>query len=317
MPTLVCHTPRRQLLYFVHRYTCGYDDIERASEIRFLGFDGSARSKRHSVLLLLVRSLAAAVAAAGSPWRQATLNCVLHVSTRRRVSSRSSTMRTASSSEIRGWRSRMPIDSALASDSSVVRLLTPRIAATRCRRPSATLHATPSTGASWWRSSERAATLSAASTSTCSTASGGATLARSLCCARHKAEVPNRGRESTCSACARLSDQSGDRLCVGWQVWARCCCSASRARRAPLAARTYRSRSSTIAPICCRTMANEASEVSGDHGHEAMAYCSRLTRLRLTCAEVGTAPCDAAHNCDESKVTRPSHFVVLRRDVRD
>jgi len=57
VPTLVCHTPRRQLLYFVHRYTCGYDDIERASEIRFLGFDGSARSKRHSVLLLLVRSL--------------------------------------------------------------------------------------------------------------------------------------------------------------------------------------------------------------------------------------------------------------------
>jgi predicted N-acetyltransferase YhbS len=31
--------------------------------------------------------------------------------------------------------------------------------------------------------------------------------------------------------------------------------------------------------------------------------------------KVGEAPCDAAHNCDETKVTRPSRFVLLRRDV--
>lgn len=31
--------------------------------------------------------------------------------------------------------------------------------------------------------------------------------------------------------------------------------------------------------------------------------------------QVGTAPCDAAHNCDESQITRPSHFILLRRDL--
>ena len=30
---------------------------------------------------------------------------------------------------------------------------------------------------------------------------------------------------------------------------------------------------------------------------------------------IGTAPCDAAHNCDESKLTRPAHFLLLHKAV--
>jgi guanine deaminase len=30
---------------------------------------------------------------------------------------------------------------------------------------------------------------------------------------------------------------------------------------------------------------------------------------------VGTAPCDAEHNCDEAQVTRPSHFVLMRKQL--
>mmetsp|Transcript_9495 Transcript_9495/g.29280 ORF Transcript_9495/g.29280 Transcript_9495/m.29280 type:complete len:188 (-) Transcript_9495:46-609(-) len=31
--------------------------------------------------------------------------------------------------------------------------------------------------------------------------------------------------------------------------------------------------------------------------------------------EIGTAPCDRAHNCDETKLVRPSHFVLLEKDL--
>ena len=30
---------------------------------------------------------------------------------------------------------------------------------------------------------------------------------------------------------------------------------------------------------------------------------------------IGTAPCDKEHNCDESKLTRPSHFILLEQYI--
>lgn len=51
--------------------------------------------------------------------------------------------------------------------------------------------------------------------------------------------------------------------------------------------------------------------------HERSSSSARSTGFyaRKGFQLIGTAPCDSEHNCDESQITRPSHFLILEKQL--
>ena len=93
---------------------------------------------------------------------------------------------------------------------------------------------------------------------------------------------------------------------VGTQLLSRACAWAEQHGCASLVIAVVNHRTDLFRPLHPEMPPEEAPGGVEGEGF----YARRGFRL------VGTAPCDAAHNCDEAQITRPSHFLLLRKPLQ-